>query len=113
MQANSVFEGIPGTTVTFTAAGNTNYDLSDITGLVLKDDNNQRAKSIYVSVETNALRAAFTADTTQALGHIKAAASSFQIPSEMFGKVSFANAAEGANFTLQVTPFFQSVPVIA
>jgi len=100
------FDGVPGTTVTFTADADTAFSLDDM-GVDLTDTAGNRVHMVLISVETNAARIAFTASASATLGHLRYADDTFQVAGEAAAnKLTMANDTAGSNFTAQITPFF-------
>jgi len=113
MQATTVFDGAPGNTVTFTAAANTAYTLTEM-GVTIKDVNGKAAIMVLIAIETNSARIAFTVDASATLGYLREDGQSFQVTSgSALSKLTMANAAAGSNFTAQITPFFANVPTLS
>lgn len=101
-----VFDGYPGDTVTFTATTNNVYTLSD-TGVSLTDSSGGAAIMCLITVETNSVRLSWQTDPTTTLGHIRGDGESIQIGGKKaMDDLKMRNAANGANFVVQVTPFF-------
>ena len=113
MEQVRIFEGVPGNTVKITAGADTAYSVSDLATIKAQDLSGQRAVSILITVETNALRMAFGVDASQTVGHLRNTNDSVQIDGGLINYVSFANATAGSNFVIQVTPFFLTKPVLS
>jgi len=110
MNSVTVFDGAPGTTVTFTASADSAYSLTAM-GATLLDLNGKMAIMILISIETNSARIAFKADASETLGYLREAGQGFQITGgNALNELTIANAAAGSNFTAQITPFFSNVP---
>lgn len=108
MNFTFLYDGVAGTTVTFTATSNDEYTVEDM-GVETLNSSGKAAVMLLISIENAACRVCFNGSASQTLGHFKDYDQALQISGKTtIDNLSLANAVAGNNFTVQLTPFFLS-----